>query len=1125
MGSLFALDAWFLLQNRATSLAWPLTIMCSLGELTDNLQSSAHGCPDWDLLDNILGMLLVSPSLPEKTMDVCRHTCSQLISGNGRLSSAVDPQTVHRLFNVLVNIANLMHRIDNTMPATTECYMRAIEVVIQPPQSHCSTSKVTYQDFLLAAWTIGLALSFVRESRVPPHITSALKSGGHASILTRVGNLDFDVIQAVHDAGDDLTRALVDPATGTLPHLILFPEQIFQLSTLLFSTRKGNSPNILTMRLANSANDQYSTNVKTATASVLLSLARRYQTTDCTTLLGQHKTCYFTTDSVVLLLHYIAASLCPNASIYNDIGVMLCGLGPGETVTGPQGQSMSGRDIARLYYERGLQVDPTHPHLLSNLGSLLKDAGHTTHAIGIFHHTLSVHPDLDIALVNMANTLKDAGQCAEAVPYYLRAISVNPNFSDAYCGLSHAMNAVCQWGERDVWMRKAIEVCEKQLSDADTQVTGLLRTKSLEEWMALVRFARGRPLSPVEEKEWIQRFRLFFEDDSSVTSANRNEASFLIRLLEWCLSRMQHAWYIKTYGRTVHADTPQPSLSTANRLTLPVCSVLSSLGYPKLPFILPFHTFTLPLTSRTIRLIAHRNAINAFYTATTYTNKAAIVYPPPPPPVRGKLNIGYVSSDYNDHPLTHLMKSVFSLHNKQQFNVFLYATSPSDGSLHRQYYERQTAFHFTEVSSWSVSAIVDRIVQDQIHILVNLGGYTKGARNEVFAARPCPVQISLMGFAGTLGAGWCDYLVCDQVACPPDLFATVSARPARSASREGDGGRADVGVPVNEGCDPSSPATNWIYTECPIYMPHTFFVTDHKQSYRQDEQSLPSNPTSHTDPWLTELRRREEARCAIFPDLPKDVVIFANFNQLYKIDPLIFWTWLRILYRVPRSILWLLRFPAAGEANLVQTATAWAGPEVASRIRFTDVAVKELHIYRCRVADLVLDTVECSAHTVATDVLWSGTPIIACAWLNHRHKMSSRVAASAAYATGLGKQMVVHSREEYEDRAVTLANSLRRHDTIVSPSARLLQKGSSRAGGGSPAIAESSYDDDGEDLGELMKLRKRLFLTRKSMPLFDTARWTRNLEKGYVAAWKRWVEGRQFEYGEDTCIRVRDDEG
>lgn len=157
----------------------------------------------------------------------------------------------------------------------------------------------------------------------------------------------------------------------------------------------------------------------------------------------------------------------------------------------------------------------------------------------------------------------------------------------------------------------------------------------------------------------------------------------------------------------------------------------------------------------------------------------------------------------------------------------------------------------------------------------------------------------------------------------------------------------------------------------------------------------------------------------------RDIVIFANFNQVLMIyilasretddrhlalqgrpcessrhhllsksthesRQIIFWTWLRILSRVQRSILWLLRFPATGEANLLQTATTWAGPEVASRIRFTDVAHKEVHIARCCVADLVLDTAEvspdspfrcsdsnsdlprrgqtqCSAHTIAAE--------------------------------------------------------------------------------------------------------------------------------------------------------------
>jgi len=240
--------------------------------------------------------------------------------------------------------------------------------------------------------------------------------------------------------------------------------------------------------------------------------------------------------------------------------------------------------------------------------------------------------------------------------------------------------------------------------------------------------------------------------------------------------------------------------------------------------------------------------------------------------------------------------------------------------------------------------------------------------------------------------------------------------------------------------------------------------------------------------WQDEERRRAKLRKAIFPDLPSNTFIFANFNQHYKIDPVIFATWLRILEQVPQSVLWLLRFPAAGEENLMRTARTWAGKETASRIRFTDVANKDAHIRRCRVADLFLDTVECSAHTVAADVLWAGTPIVT--WPEYRYKMCSRVGASVAYATGFGSQMVVSSVEEYEERAISLASSLRHHTT---------SRGQVR----------------GKDEGELVNLRRSLYLNRDHMPLFDTERWTRNLEKGLREVWKRWVGGTEFQESEE----------
>src|ERR1700712_2702878 len=111
------------------------------------------------------------------------------------------------------------------------------------------------------------------------------------------------------------------------------------------------------------------------------------------------------------------------------------------------------------------------------------------------------------------------------------------------------------------------------------------------------------------------------------------------------------------------------------------------------------------------------------------------------------------------------MQSVFGFHDPSRAKAFCYATTASDHSVHREQIEREAPV-FRDVSAWSADRLVNQIVQDGIHILVNLNGYTRGARNEVFAARPAPIQMSFMGFAGTLGAEWCDYLLADETAVP-----------------------------------------------------------------------------------------------------------------------------------------------------------------------------------------------------------------------------------------------------------------------------------------------------------------------------------------------------------------------
>jgi hypothetical protein len=204
------------------------------------------------------------------------------------------------------------------------------------------------------------------------------------------------------------------------------------------------------------------------------------------------------------------------------------------------------------------------------------------------------------------------------------------------------------------------------------------------------------------------------------------------------------------------------------------------------------------------------------------------------------------------------MQSVFGFHNPSRAKAFCYATTANDKSVHRQQIEREAPV-FRDVSTWSAERLVDQIVKDEIHILVNLNGYTRGARNEIFAARPAPIQMSFMGFAGTLGAEWCDYILADETAIPRDTL-----RPLRRNINLDDVFRDEE---LNE-------AEDWMYSENIIFCRDSFFCCDHAQSCDADERDVT---------WEEEQRRRWKMRKEIFPNISDGTIIMGNFNQLYKV--------------------------------------------------------------------------------------------------------------------------------------------------------------------------------------------------------------------------------------------------
>ncbi|OTB05292.1 glycosyltransferase family 41 protein [Hypoxylon sp. CI-4A] len=783
----------------------------------------------------------------------------------------------------------------------------------------------------------------------------------------------------------------------------------------------------------------------------------------------------------ILALYYLSLSLSESPSTANNVGILLAsvqhtsssqmhmaeitnvppipGIAPG-----------SGLALALAYYYYGLELDPKHVHLHTNLGSLLKDIGQLDLAIRMYEHAVECDGNFDIALTNLANAVKDRGRISDAIVYYRRAVNSNPDFAEAVCGLSTALNSVCDWtgrggvllhgGTYDRWhvddsgmlrdvknegagsglMKRVVDIVTRQLADSCHWGAGVLQNGSLE---LLVPQLSQLAIDEVQKMTNM-------ENELRKWAGRPWEGSKILRLTERSMKATMRRWYLDKY---VHGRSSQ---SRYARLKLP-----ASLAVPAAPTVLPFHTFTCPLTAKDIRMISQRNAARISCSTLKSPWLPTSVYAPPPPP-SPQLNIGYVSSDFNNHPLAHLMQSVFGFHNPSRAKAFCYATTASDGSPHRLQIEREAPV-FRDVSSWPSEKLVEQIVKDQIHILVNLNGYTRGARNEIFAARPAPIQMSFMGFAGTLGAEWCDYILADETAIPPSTL-----RPMRNnVSLEDafvDGEFGDTG--------------DWMYSENIVFCRDTFFCCDHAQSCGPEERTMT---------WADEQRRRWKMRREVFPNLPDDTIILGNFNQLYKIDPSTFRTWLRILSNVPNAILWLLRFPELGERNLKKTARLWAGEEVASRIIFTDVAPKQQHISRARICDLFLDTPECNAHTTAADVLWSSTPLLTLP--RYPYKMCSRMAASilkgalpkTAHGDEVARELIASDDDDYEALATKLASGL------------------------SYRCVDGQYC---EGRGRLADMRKILFEAKWTCALFNTRRWVSDLERAYEEAWHRWVAGK-----------------
>ncbi|GMY32140.1 probable UDP-N-acetylglucosamine--peptide N-acetylglucosaminyltransferase SEC [Fagus crenata] len=637
---------------------------------------------------------------------------------------------------------------------------------------------------------------------------------------------------------------------------------------------------------------------------------------------------------------------------------------------------------AILCYQRALQMQPDYVTAYGNLASIYYEQGNLEKAIFHFKRAISLDSGFLEAYNNLGNALKDSGRVEEAIQCYHQCLALQPSHPQALTNLG---NIYMEWN-----MMSAAASCYKATLSVTTGISAPFNN------LAIIYKQQGNYADAISCYNEVLRIDPLAAD-GLVNRGNTykeigrvNEAiQDYIRAINIRPTMAEaHANLASAYKDSGHVEAAVKSYKQALilRPEFPeaTCNLLHTLQcvcdwedrenkfievegilrrqikMSVIPSVQPFHAIAYPIDPMLAleisrKYAAHCTVVASRYSLPPFNYPAAL-------PIKGegrneRLRVGYVSSDFGNHPLSHLMGSIFGMHDRENVEVFCYALSQNDGTEWRQRIQSE-AEHFIDVSSMSSDMIARLINEDKIQILVNLNGYTKGARNEIFAMQPAPIQISYMGFPGTTGASYIHYLVTDEFVSPSCF--------------------------------------SHIYSEKLVHLPHCYFVNDYKQKNRDvlDPNCQP---------------KRSDY------DLPEDKFIFACFNQLYKMDPDIFNTWCNILKRVPNSALWLLRFPAAGEMRLRNYAVQrGVQPD---QIIFTDVAMKNEHIRRSALADLCLDTPLCNAHTTGTDVLWAGLPMVTLPL----EKMATRVAGSLCLATGVGEEMIVSSMKEYEEKAVSLA--------------------------------------------------------------------------------------------------------
>ncbi len=589
-------------------------------------------------------------------------------------------------------------------------------------------------------------------------------------------------------------------------------------------------------------------------------------------------------------------------------------------------------------YEQALAIDPNYAEVYNNLGNVFREQGLPAEAERHLKQAILIKPALINAYYNLGSVLYMRGKLTEAIQIFNKTLEIKPNFIEAYNYLGIVYMALKNFTEAITCFQKALSL-EPDFIDAYCNLGGCYQ-------------AQGKKIDA------LSCFRRANEIDPANSLAKMNMLHLLQHVCEW--------------------KNLEPNTCSVKRLIMQAPATIGDLSSP-------FTFLALPGTT-----IEEQKRYAEYYVQSKRQSLSDPVkkfkfefnqhFPK-------KISIGYLSADFRQHPVAFLMAEIFELHDRDRFNVIAYSSGMDDHSTMRKRLE--SAFdNFVDIQNDPDEVVARKIYEDNIDILIDLTGHTQDSRSAILSLRPAPIQVNYLGYPGTMGADFVDFIIADRFTIPPEMQQH--------------------------------------YTESVVWMPDCFQAND------------------RTRPRLAPPSRKD---CG----LTESDFVFCCFNQTFKFTPDVFNIWCRLLNAVPGSVLWIAVSNSHTEGNLRREAVSRG---VASeRIIIAPLLPPNEHLARMQCADLFLDTLPYNAGTTCSDALWMGLPVITCAG----DSFVSRMAGSLLTSIGV-PELITYNLEDYYHLALDLAT----------------------------------------DSEKLKAIRNRIIASRDTSPLFDSARFTRNLESVYI---------------------------